>query len=48
MADQLTLSYLESGPVYFVSGHLDLTYNEFVRHYVPRLERAIEFLKCLI
>ena len=27
--------------IYFVSGHIDLTIDEFVEHYVPKLEAAV-------
>jgi len=34
--------------IYFVSGHLDLTDEEFKEHYVPRLEEAIREDGCFV
>lgn len=32
---------MSTPPTYFISGHLDLTKNEFTQHYIPQLQNAI-------
>lgn len=38
-----TRGFMQRGKVFFISGHLDLTQDEFSAHYVPQIEGALKW-----